>query len=269
MQKNKHFLFFKIFRRVLHAFIFSFTIFGSSMECISIKTLLPYLEQLQPGDWLVVDIDDTIITPTTMMFRTQSPYHKLIDNLKASPNSDVTVSTWRLSRKIMLVEKEWALILELLKKKGVIVIALTQMHTGSFGKISSMEKWRAEELKALNVNFSPYAPNDVEILIDGEQPATLYQGILFTGSHTKAATLTSFVNKCGKPPKLIFIDDRIEHVKSLEKLCIDINIPFEGYHYQAVTQLPYDANKDFGATQTQKLQNDGVWLEDSQIQAMD
>ena len=268
MQKNKAFLFFKNFRRVLHAFIFSFSIFGNPMECVSIKTLQPYLDQLQPGDWLVVDIDDTVITPSAMMFRTQSPHCKLIDNLKTSPNSDLTVSIWRLNRKIMLVEEEWPAIIDALQKRGVIVIALTQMHTGSFGKISSMEKWRAQELKTLGITFSAFATNDIEILIDGEKPATVYQGILFTGPHTKADVLENFIKRYGKPPKIVFFDDRFEHVKSLEKLCTDMNISFEGYHYQATNQIPYNAQKDFGTIQTQKLQNDGVWIEDSQIQEM-
>jgi len=266
MQKNKHSLFFKISRRVLHAFIFNFAIFGSVMECISIKTLQPYLDQLQPGDWLVVDIDDTIITPKATMFRTKSPHHKFIDHLKTLPDSSLTISIWRLSRDVTLVENEWPAIIDSLKKRGVIVVALTQMHTGHFGKISSMEKWRAQELKNLEITFSSYAENSVKILIDSEKPATLYQGILFTGGHTKAQTLISFINKYGKPSKLVFIDDRIEHVQSLQKLCTDIKIPFEGCHYQAVDQLPYSATQDFGDIQTQKLMNDGLWLEDCEAQ---
>lgn len=238
------------------------------MECVSIKTLQPSLDQLESGDWLIVDIDDTVIAPSAMMFRTQSPHCKLIDKLKTLPDSDITVSIWRLNRKVMLVEKEWPAIINALQKRGVIVIALTQMHTGSFGKIPSMERWRTQELKALGITFSAFAINDVEILIAGEKPATLYQGILFTGSHTKVATFVSFINKYGKPSKLVFIDDRIEHVKSLEKLCTEMNILFEGYHYQAVNHLPYNSEKDFGTIQTKNLQNDSIWLEDEDAQKL-
>lgn len=266
MQKNKHYLFSKFLGVFLHAFIFNFAVFGGVMECISIKTLQPCLDQLQPGDWLVVDIDDTIITPKAAMFRTKSPHHKFIDHLKTLPDSSLTISIWRLSRDVTLVENEWPTIIDTLKERGVIVIALTQMHTGHFGKISSMEKWRAQELKNLNITFSSYAENSVETLIDSEKPATLYQGILFTGSHTKAQTLINFTKKYGKPSKLVFVDDRIEHIQSLEKLCADMNISFQGAYYQAAGQLPYSPAQDFGDIQTQKLMHDGIWLEDHEAQ---
>ena len=165
----------------------------------------------------------------------------------------------------MLVEQEWPEILDALRAKGVIVIALTQMHTGKFGKIPSMEHWRANELKNLGITFSPFSADTVEILIDTDQPATLFQGILFTGTHSKADVLSSFIKKYGTPPKILFFDDRLYQVKALEELCTEMQIPYEGYHYLATLQLPYLAEKNHGAIQT-RLILDGQWLEDEDVQ---
>lgn len=258
---------FRFLRRVLHAFIFSLTIFGASMECISLKELQLHLDQLQAGDFLVVDIDDTVITPRSMMFRPQSPHHKIIDNLKKQPNTDPIVAIWRLGRHVMLVEPQWPEIIESLKNRGVIVIALTQMHTGTFASIPSMEKWRADELRSFGITFSPYATKAVEILINNPMSATLYQGILFTGSHSKVDTLKAFIAKYGKPPKILFIDDRSEHVQSLRAFCESMQIAYIGCHYKAVLSLPYDSSQDFGDIQSQKLIKEKVWLEDVQILA--
>ena len=240
------------------------------MECVSIHDLQSELDQLQPGDWFIVDVDDTLITPQAMMFRPSSPFCTIIDDLKKDAPSNLAeiVSTWRLNRKIMLVEQEWITIFEMLKSKGVTVIALTSMHTGTFGKISSMEHWRANELKSFGLTFSAYAPDTVEILIDAEQPATLYQGILFTGPHAKSDVLKRFLAKYGLPSKILFFDDRLPQIELLEELCKDINIPYKGYHYQAVAKLPYSSATDYGAIQTKALVNGCEWLEDEDAKEM-
>ncbi len=237
------------------------------MECSSINTLQSRIDQLQPGDWLVVDIDDTIITPQAMMFRPASSFCTFIDDIKKDPlhNMAEILSTWRLSRKTMLVEQEWPEILDVLQKKGVIVIALTQMHTGKLGKIPSMEHWRVNELRNLEITFSPFSTDTVEILIDTDEPATLYQGILFTGAHPKADVLSSFIKKYGTPPKILFFDDRLYQVRALEELCAKMQIPYEGYHYLAAHQLPYSASENHGAIQTQLIL-EGRWLEDADVQ---
>lgn len=241
------------------------------MECVSIHDLKPELDQLQSGDWFIVDVDDTLITPQAVMFRPSSPFNALIDDLKktAPPNLAEIVSTWRLSRKTMLVEQEWPTILEMLKKKGVTVIALTSMHTGTFGKISSMEHWRANELKSLGIIFSPIATDTIKVLINSkQQPATLHQGILFTGSHPKSDVLKSFIAMYGLPSKILFFDDRLPQVELLQELCKDMNIPYKGYHYLAVTKLPYNSATDYGAIQTKALLDNCQWLEDEAVKEM-
>lgn len=241
------------------------------MECVSIHDLKLELDQLQSGDWFIVDVDDTLITPQAMMFRPSSPFNSLIDDLKkeAPFNLAEIVSTWRLNRKIMLVEQEWPAILEMLKNKGVTVLALTSMHTGTFGKISSMEHWRANELKSLGITFSPFAVNTIEILIDSEQqPATLHQGILFTGSHSKPDVLKSFIAKYETPFKILFFDDRLLQIELLQELCVDMHIPYQGYHYLAVTKLPYNSATDYGAIQTKALLDNCQWLEDKDAKEM-
>jgi hypothetical protein len=238
------------------------------MECVSIHDLRPELEQLQSGDWFIVDVDDTLITPQALMFRPSSPFCALIDDLKkaAPPNLAEIVSTWRLSRKTMLVEQEWPAICAMLKNKGVTVIALTSMHTGTFGKISSMEQWRANELKSLGITFSPFATETIEVLIDSDQqPATLHQGILFTGAHPKSDVLKSFMAMYGLPSKIFFFDDRLAQIELLQELCKEMNIPYKGYHYQAVTKLPYNSATDYGAIQTKALLDHCHWLEDEDV----
>ena len=70
------------------------------MECISIKNLSNQIDQLQPGDWLIVDVDDTLIAPKAMMFRHSSTFYGFLDKLKKQgcDNLAEILSTWRLIR---------------------------------------------------------------------------------------------------------------------------------------------------------------------------
>lgn len=235
------------------------------MKYTSLKMIAPILQTLQKGDWLVVDVDDTLITPQAMMFRTKSPHHTFLDKIKEQPKVDEIIATWRLNRKIMLVEPTWPETIESLKNRGIIVIALTQMHTGTFASIPSVEQWRFNELCSFGITFSPYATHQVETLIDNSMPATLYQGILFTGSHSKADTLKSFITKYHKPSRLVFIDDRLEHVESLHTFCASTGIIYTGCHYQAADTLPYDPSQDFGDIQSHTLEAENTWIEDTCI----
>lgn len=237
------------------------------MQCVSVTDLRSSIDQLKPGDWFIVDIDDTVITPQAMMFRSSSPFHTFIDDIKkeAIPNLVDILSTWRLNRRVMLVEQEWPQILNLLKNKGVTVLALTQVHSGTFGKIQSMEKWRANELESLGITFSPLASN-IEILINEDQPSTFYRGIIFTGSHPKSSALQNVITKYGTPSKILFLDDRLYHVEALEKLCKETNIPFEGYYYLATNELPYVKEKDYGLIQMHILTTQHQWIEDEEAQ---
>ena len=200
-----------------------------------------------------------------MMFRHSSTFYGFLDKLKKQgcDNLAEILSTWRLNRKVMLTEEEWPEILSNLVSKDITVLALTQMNTGKFGKIDSMEKWRATELEELNLNFSPYGVNEIETIIEHQEPATLYQGILFTGSHSKAAVLEAFIKKYHTPAKIMFIDDRLHQVESIADFCNTFSLPYYGYHYLGASTLPYDQSMDFGSTQTQMILNQ-KWSEDNQ-----
>lgn len=235
-------------------------------KCFSVKDLEHQINQLLPGDHFIVDVDDTLIATQAMMFRPHSPFYEFIDRLKKQSPRNVAdiISTWRLNRRSILVEPQWPEILRNLKNRGITVLALTQVNTGSFGKIASVEKWRAEELSQMQLKFSPYAMQEIETIIEHNEPATIFQGILFTGTHSKANVLEAFINKYQRPSKVVFFDDRLHQVENIFEFCKNANIPYNGYHYLGASQLPYKPEMDLGAIQTQMILNQ-EWAEDDQI----
>jgi hypothetical protein len=80
-------------------------------------------------------VDDTLITPQSLMFRTQGN-PDFIDNLKKRstelPNFIDILSNWRLQRKVMLVDDKWPHYIEMAVNNGAPVFGLTKMNTGPF-----------------------------------------------------------------------------------------------------------------------------------------
>jgi hypothetical protein len=144
---------------------------------------------------VVLDIDDTMIQPAVRL-------NPLIDALKAAAveNSkhqeevlliNQLVSEWRLQRKVILTDDSWPDFLKQLQNNPKVkVVALTQMDTGAFGHIESIEKWRYDELKDQGLVLKEVAQDEVEWFRKG---GSYYGGIYFTGQEKKGNILQHFI----------------------------------------------------------------------------
>ena len=101
-----------------------------------------------------------------------------------------------------------------IQKNGIKVVALTHCITGRFGRISSAEDWRLQELKNLGYNFekswkefgSKLFPN---LISKNRESYPCYNnGVIFTNDVPKGVVLKEFLNYVKlRPGKIIFIDD--------------------------------------------------------------
>lgn len=241
------------------------------METIDrITQIISIISTLQPGDWLVVDVDNTLIIPTDDIFKSNSPYKDFIDILKQQKphNLETNLSKWRLKRTVKLVENEWPEILEIAKTKEIFVYALTKMDTGTYGIIKNLEKWRADELAKMNLVFANYAEKNIEVLITGKSNATIYKGIMFTGAYKKSEVLNAFMAKQETKPKhLIFVDDRKEQAQDIENWCTQNNIAVTACHYTACHNITGTVNHKRSFMQLKSFEN-GNWLSDSEADAI-
>ncbi len=63
------------------------------------------------------------------------------------------------------------------------------------------------------------------------------------------------------PKAIIFIDDVLENLKSLQKLCIKLKIDFYGHHYRAVSFMPLPIiDENLERLRFNILEKGGVWL---------
>src|ERR1700729_1207457 len=87
------------------------------IESRSAREVFNLLKDIPSNSTIFLDVDDTIIAPISSSFRID-PNKDLVAGIKIShdcPNRDNILSAWRLERKIMLVDKDWARVIDELK----------------------------------------------------------------------------------------------------------------------------------------------------------
>ena len=227
-----------------------------------------HLSTLQKGAVIFFDVDDTLITPQSAVFRSSSPFRTIIDYIKQHrdtiPHVEMILSHWRLQRKVRLVSEEWPEFINDLKQRYA-VYALTKLETGTVGAITSMEEWRYEELKQLGITFTPTCSgiSDGVLVERKDYPATFTKGIFITGACNKSDVLAAFL-KAGRPPQIVLIDDRPEYLVDAIAECNRQSLPFLGILFKGETLIPGEPDPKVAEFQKQYLLEQGEWLEDEE-----
>jgi len=238
--------------------------------------------KLTNKDTLVVfDVDNVLIMPSEEddfrhPYRAQlleSITNQLIPQKKEFLDSIILSATKRI-----LVEPRIINIFNHLNLQQIPTIALTAMGTGKFGIIKKMEDLRFMELHKVGISFKSLTP------LNGEQLAPklkgtnivfenctgtpkLKDGIIFSAGVDKSVILEYMFSKYNYYPKaIIFVDDVLENIKSLQKLCIKLKIDFCGFHYTAVSFMPLPViNENLERLRFNILEKDGVWLSSNKL----
>jgi hypothetical protein len=249
------------------------------IEVITQNDLNAALKLIHPNSTIFIDVDDTIITPKSVVFHAQSTYKDLIEDLKfktpKTETSELLISRWRLQRKSMLIFNEWPSIIDELKQKGLHVYGLTKMDTGQFGDIASMEEWRYNELHNHGVTFTYHeSPDETlfeelsDLLIEHNNPSedpnhqpTFYKGIFFTGYLDKGRVIKIIADLL-KFQQVVFIDDRISYLNDVYEACKEHNIPFLGIYFKGLETIDGKPDPKVAEFQKQYLFENHTWLED-------
>lgn len=238
----------------------------------TLKEVKTLLSDLKKNAVVFLDVDDTLITPISKVFRSRSPYRTLIDDIKKDrkkiPHFETLLSRWRVQRQTQLVSEEWIDLIKSLKKK-LSLYALTKMETGRFGEIPSVEQWRHKELTDKGFEFtSMYCGQTKEVLLNSPSSpydATFYKGIFSTGSYRKGELIHQYLLR-ESPGEVVLIDDRQEHLHDVYDACCRFSVPFSGIFFKGealITGVPDPAIAEF---QKIHLLTKHEWLEDGEAE---
>lgn len=217
-----------------------------------IKDLISFSEFLksQPqNDVLIIfDIDDVLMMPEEDFTLSRNPYReKLWQALQkklSKQEIELLHSIVTLKAKWCLVDPKIKKIISFLKKNNIAMTALTSFSTGRYGIIDKREDLRMQNLAQMGFDFQSSSPFKKDMVINelaGNHGLPLVKdGIIFTAECDKGLILEHVLLHTNYQPKtIIFIDDQLKNLQSVEKLCNKLNIKFHGFHYIAVSMLPH------------------------------
>lgn len=246
-------------------------------QIIEIPDLVHTFEELQHADencLVMFDVDETLIVPSDPLLWSSAReiFKKIKEKTLDNPDivSPATHQKGFFSGQIMsrldyqLVDAKVLEIITDLQKRQIKTIAFTKMMTGPLGIIPSMQDWRIKQLLERGFNFSQAFP-DIKLHIIPELPSSgksaLYtHGILFANDQHKGPVLVAFLEQIGwTPKKVIFVDDRLDYLETVEASLKDTGIEFLGYHYTATHKHP-PIDEELATLQLMHLAVHGLWL---------
>lgn len=231
-------------------FLFLCEAYANIIETPTLDPLQNAIEKADSNTLALFDIDKTIITAQDQIF--QPAYKQTLDIFKKALKKKLDEETFQdlwtsmlITRQDKLVDPNIRKIFNTLHDKKIKTILLTSAWAGPFGKISSFEEWRINEVKTFGIDVSWSFPSTKPLSFPSlkgkksDRSPVFKAGALFTSGVTKGEALQAFLNAIGlKPTKIIALDDKKYYLESIEEYCQKAGIPFLGFYYTAVESQP-------------------------------
>ncbi len=216
----------------MRKFLFLLLFFGYlQAQIIDIKNINEIKKtKINKETLIVFDLDNTIMRPKQSLGSDQWFYNRLeayqgkgFDYNEAKEKTLTDFYEIQAITKVQLVEEDVRKIIGNLQKDNYLVVGLT-------ARDPDFSLAALKQLNSLDVDLSKTAPYKKRIFF--ENGSSFRKGILFAFGQDKGKILSSFFEKINfKPKSIIFIDDKLSHVKEMENFCKSSKIKFIGYRY--------------------------------------
>lgn len=259
---------------MLFTFIFLFANLAASItpspDLSSLKHAIVSADQTT---LVLFDVDDTLIACKDVVLRPSSEglvNRFLLEHARHINETKLQelYSKMLLARKAECINHETISIISSLQKRGIPTIALTAADAERLGVIESLAHWRIDELKGFGYDFSSAFSDHGTIKFSKHENKTSHplfmKGILFSSNHPKGDVLEAFLKKINwSPKKIIFIDDKLAYLQSVEQAAKRMGIEFHGFHYSEHLQ-PSKLDEGLALFQLKHFLENEVWLSDAE-----
>jgi hypothetical protein len=208
---------------------FNTTHYAFIIESDQLSTVLNYIE----SDMLIIfDIDNTLAHPCEELGSDEWFCHKV--NERVAQGFDYITSVYyalpqtyyaQFNIDLEPTEPNIPELIEDLIARGIAVIALSTRSL-------FIAERTLEQLENINIFF--FIPNvdPGDLVLPLPHPCFYKDGILFGGNNDKGEVLTCFFDIMNyHPKKVLFIDDKMKYLVSVEKALESIGIEFIGIRY--------------------------------------
>ena len=246
------------------------TSFAQITKISDISLLEEILSEADSNTLVIFDVDHVLIMPTDEYSLNRNLFRK---QLWTEMSKRLIKEEFTFFKSIAVSSAKWQLvdpyiikIITALNEKHIPSIALTSLSTGKVGVIDKMEDLRIKELNSVGISFKHSTPLKGELyasaLKEEHGVPLLKDGIILTAEVDKAVVLEYILNVEKYFPKsIIFIDDQLKNLESLDKFCNNHKIKFQGVHYTAVSLMtPPVIDESLELTRFKILEEEHIWI---------
>ncbi|XVN40454.1 MAG: DUF2608 domain-containing protein [Rickettsia endosymbiont of Argas persicus] len=255
--------------------LLSYNCFADIIPTNDFKVIEEYINKADKDTLVIFDVDDVLAMPTDE-FAVNAPIRKeLTQKLKERYTKDELRYLYSCvfeRRTAKPVNPNMQGLIKSLEQRKIPAIALTRWWTGKYGKIDKMENLRFDALKQVDISFVNTTPFKEDTtfseLENGNGIPMLISGVILTASANKGLVLKSVLEKSNLHfKKIIFIDDKMKELESVEIICREMDIDFQGIHYGAAKLVPLPVlDKKKEQLHYEILEKEHIWLLDKELE---
>ena len=198
------------------------------------------LQQADSGTFVIFDYNGVIVTSNDDFQKNKNMLKDLVgyfEQTLGKSKSDELLANVKKQSDWKLLNPDWPEIISQLQSIGAKTLLLTACRTGKIGEIYA-EDLRIKEVKDFGIDFSKSWKNFPTTqftnfsISSGDGYPLFKSGILFSSFIDKGSVLKEFLKYFQlKPKKIIFIDDALKNVLSVQKVCSELDISYIGIEY--------------------------------------
>jgi hypothetical protein len=164
-------------------------------------------------------------------------FKKYFEKQNPDEKEKLGAALWKIETQ--LIDSKMPLLINVLQSRGIKTLLLTANYNGKVADIKSIESLCYLKLKKLGIDFEQSWKNFNRINFKrteskGKKFIPFFgNGMIFTCRVPKGEILKEFLTKLPqyKFKKVIFIDDHLKNIKSVEEATAKLNIEFVGIEY--------------------------------------
>lgn len=245
------------------ALLLAITGFAEVQKSDSIQPLQQEFAASNPKTLILIDIGQTLVKHKDAVFsskhegwkrswiQSQKPGLSRSDIIQALRIVEGDTKNWEL------MDGNWPHLIAQAQKNGAKVVAFTKTFLDS-----SLKGFCISNLKKMGLSLE-----DALHEFPSGKSYEYDNGVIKTEANLKGPVLAEIVaNLKEKPEKIIFIDDRIEQVESVEKACKEMKIPCLAFQYTASQKTIAGLDEKIADFQLKTLMKEHRWLTQEEAQ---
>lgn len=222
--------------------------------------------EITPNSLLLLNVAE-VLTDSEVSLGTQAWRKYLRKRVNSQTHDELTLYIFKTVPS-KPVEKVTPELISKLQQQGTMVLALTSRGRNEWykSKVMNIDLLTEKVLLKMNIDFSLTKLPPKLSEIDKTLPEYFHKGIIYTGNDVdKGEFLLNLIQKTGyTPSKIVFVDDKVDSLQSVENALHATGIPFIGYAYARTAQEHADFDPMIANIQLSNLITQNKLLSDEQ-----